>query len=191
MGLGAPQVTGDVDLAAGQEVGEYVIEEKIGQGGFGAVFRATHPLIDKLAAVKVLSRTYSADPEIVSRFIAEARAVNQIRHRHIIDIFSFRELEDGRSYYVLEFLEGEPLDVCLESGALEQAAGIPPSRASQPVITPPHGVPVQRASSQDLRRASSQDGRRASSQGDKRISSRGGSALSDTMAAAPARRPRW
>jgi serine/threonine-protein kinase len=109
---------GDADLAAGHKVGEYVVDEKIGQGGFGAVFRATHPLIGKLAAVKVLSRKYSSDPEVVSRFIAEARAVNQIRHRHIIDIFSFGELDDGRSYYVMELLDGEPLDVRLEGGAL-------------------------------------------------------------------------
>ena len=86
------------DLAQGAKVGEYVIDDKIGEGGFGTVFSATHPLIGKRAAVKVLSRKYSSDPEIVSRFVAEARAVNQIRHRNIIDIFSFGQLADGRHY---------------------------------------------------------------------------------------------
>src|SRR3954463_10002015 len=86
----------DPDLEAGQVVGEYVIEEKLGQGGFGAVFKATHPLIGKVAAIKVLARKFSVDREMVERFVAEARAVNQIRHRHIIDIFSFGQLEDGR-----------------------------------------------------------------------------------------------
>jgi serine/threonine-protein kinase len=104
------RTTSDKDLAEGQRVGEYVIEAKIGEGGFGAVFRASHPLIGKLAAIKVLNRQYSADPEMVSRFVAEARAVNQIRHRNIIDIFAFGQIEDGRSYYVMEYLDGEPLD---------------------------------------------------------------------------------
>nr|MDQ3301348.1 serine/threonine protein kinase [Myxococcota bacterium] len=98
------------DLGAGDQVGEYVVEAQIGRGGFGTVYRAVQPLIGKRVAIKVLSRKYSADSEIVSRFVAEARAVNQIRHRHIIDIFSFGQLADGRHYYVMELLEGDPLD---------------------------------------------------------------------------------
>src|SRR5688572_1132212 len=102
------------DLEAGAKVGEYVVEEKIGEGGFGTVFRAAHPLIGKQVAIKVLSRRFSADPEMVSRFVAEARAVNQIRHRNIIDIFAFGQLEDGRHYYVMELLDGATLDAHLE-----------------------------------------------------------------------------
>ncbi len=104
----------DLDLEPGQVVGEYVVENKLGQGGFGAVFRATHPLIGKMVAIKVLARKFSVDPEMVARFVAEARAVNQIRHRNIIDIFSFGQLADGRHYYVMEYLEGDPLDAILE-----------------------------------------------------------------------------
>jgi len=100
----------DQDLEPGEIVGEYRIEAKIGQGGFGSVFKAAHPLIGKLVAIKVLSQRFSVDPEMVSRFVAEARAVNQIRHHNIIDIFSFGALEDGRHYYVMEYLEGETLD---------------------------------------------------------------------------------
>src|SRR5438270_5502793 len=104
----------DPDLSAGQVVGEYEVESKLGQGGFGAVFKAVHPLIGKVVAIKVLARKFSVDPEMVSRFVAEAKAVNQIRNRHIIDIFSFGQLEDGRHYYVMEYLEGEPLDAMLD-----------------------------------------------------------------------------
>ena len=100
----------DVDLASGQMVGEYRIEKKIGEGGFGCVYKAVHPLIGKGAAIKVLNRQYSSNPQMVTRFIAEARAVNQIRHRNIVDIFSFGSLEDGRQYYLMELLEGSPLD---------------------------------------------------------------------------------
>jgi serine/threonine-protein kinase len=120
----------DRDLEPGQKVGEYVVEEKIGAGGFGTVFRGTHPLIGKLVAIKVLKRQYSADPEMVSRFVAEARAVNQIRHRNIIDIFAFGALEDGRHYYVMEFLDGLPLDEYLESvGRVPLGEAIPILRA--------------------------------------------------------------
>ncbi|WP_437286038.1 serine/threonine-protein kinase [Sorangium sp. So ce406] len=103
----------DPELAPGTPVGEYRIEAKIGVGGFGTVYRAMHPVIGKAAAIKVLSRQCSANPQLVSRFVAEARAVNQIRHRNIIDIFSFGALEDGRHYYVMELLEGMTLDAYL------------------------------------------------------------------------------
>ena len=105
----------DRDLAPGDQVGEYRIEGKLGEGGFGAVFRAIHPVIGKHAAIKVLSRQFSANPQMVSRFIAEARAVNQIRHRNIIDIFAFGQLPDGRQYYVMELLDGTTFDKYLHS----------------------------------------------------------------------------
>ncbi len=131
---GDPEVTAigadDADLEAGQQVGEYVVEKKIGEGGFGTVFKANHPLIGKQVAVKVLSRQYSAQADMVSRFVSEARAVNQIRHRNIIDIFSFGQLEDGRAYYIMEFLDGLPLDEYLEQrGRLTMGEAIPILRA--------------------------------------------------------------
>src|SRR5262245_21529975 len=116
----------DLDLAVGQTVGEYVVDGKLGQGAFGSVFRAVQPLIGKVVAIKVLARRFSVDPEMVSRFIAEARAVNQIRHRNIIDIFSFGQLDDGRHYYVMEYLEGEPLDARIDrEGRLSLGDALP------------------------------------------------------------------
>ena len=94
----------------GARIGEYVVDGLLGRGGFGSVYRATQPVIGKRVAIKVLHRSFSADPEIVSRFISEARAVNQIRHRNIIDIFSFGELPDGRQYYVMDLLSGMTFD---------------------------------------------------------------------------------
>jgi len=105
----------DKELVPGDTVGEYRIEGKLGEGGFGAVFSAVHPVIGKHAAIKVLSRQFSANPQMVSRFIAEARAVNQIRHRNIIDIFAFGQLPDGRQYYVMELLDGTTFDRYLAS----------------------------------------------------------------------------
>jgi serine/threonine-protein kinase len=108
----------DGQLPAGQEVGEYVVEERIGAGGFGTVYRAVHPVIGKRVAIKVLAWRFAADEAMVSRFSAEARAVNQIGHRNIIDIFSFSRLPDGRHYYVMEYLDGEPLDHYIADRAL-------------------------------------------------------------------------
>ena len=104
----------DAELEPGTVVGEYTLEGKLGQGAFGTVYKGVHPQIGKVAAVKVLARRFSVDPEMVSRFTAEARAVNQIRNRHIIDIFSFDKLDDGRLYYVMEYLDGETLDAMIE-----------------------------------------------------------------------------
>jgi serine/threonine protein kinase len=120
-------LSADPDLVAGIQIGEYVVEGKIGAGGFGSVYRAVHPLIGKTAAIKVLNRQYSSNPQMVSRFIAEARAVNQIRNRNIIDIFSFGQLEDGRQYYVMELLDGVTFDSYLKQQgrlALEDAMPI-------------------------------------------------------------------
>ena len=95
---------------AGQMAGEYRLGRKLGEGGFGTVYEAIHPLLKRRAAVKVLHRVAGSDSEAVLRFVAEARAVNQIRNRYIIDIFSFGKLADGRHFYVMDLLEGEPLD---------------------------------------------------------------------------------
>jgi serine/threonine protein kinase len=95
---------------AGRMAGEYRIGKKLGEGGFGAVYEAEHPLLKRRAAVKVLHRDAQRNADAVLRFAAEAQAVNQIRSRHIVDIFSFGQLEDGRHFYVMDLLEGEPLD---------------------------------------------------------------------------------
>ncbi|HZO12801.1 MAG TPA: serine/threonine-protein kinase [Polyangiaceae bacterium] len=107
----------DRDLAPDDRVGEYVIQEKLGEGGFGAVYRAVHPVIGKTAAVKVLAREFSSHAETVSRFVSEARAVNTIRHKNIIDIFNFGTLEDGRHYFVMELLDGMSLDAFIAKNA--------------------------------------------------------------------------
>ena len=121
----------DPELSQGATVGEYRIEGKLGEGGFGIVFRAVHPLIGKQVAIKVLNRSFSADPAMVSRFVAEAKAVNQIRHKNIIDIFSFGQLPDGRQYYIMELLSGMPLDGYLEErgGRLVPEVALPVLRA--------------------------------------------------------------
>ena len=97
------------DLSAGFVVGEYTVECKLGDGGMATVYGATHPLIGKKAAIKVIAPALSLDAGLVERFVLEARAVNAIGHPNIVDVFSFGRLSDGRSYFVMEWLQGETL----------------------------------------------------------------------------------
>jgi serine/threonine-protein kinase len=97
------------DLPSGTIVGEYRVDQKIGEGGMGAVYSATHPTIGKRAAIKVISAELGQDPVLVQRFVQEARSVNQIGHPNIVDVFAFGTLPDGRSYFVMEYLLGESL----------------------------------------------------------------------------------
>ncbi|MCC7381715.1 MAG: protein kinase [Deltaproteobacteria bacterium] len=112
------------DLHRGEMVGEYRIDRKIAEGGMGSVYAALHPLIDKRAAIKVLLHQHCRRTELVQRFIDEARAVNRIGHEHIVDVFAFGELQDGRSYFVMEWLEGESLAARIARGRVGFAMAI-------------------------------------------------------------------
>ncbi|MGE0871080.1 MAG: serine/threonine-protein kinase [Kofleriaceae bacterium] len=105
-------------LGPGMMVGDYRIEEKIGEGGMGEVYSAVHPLISKRAAIKLLRREMCSDPGAVERFIDEARVVNQIGHPNLVDIFTFGQLTDGRHYLVMEWLKGESLRTRLTRGPI-------------------------------------------------------------------------
>ena len=102
------------DPLIGAQVGEYLVIEPVGEGGMGVVYRGIQPVIKKRVAIKVLKPQIAGDEQQVRRLIAEAESVNAIGHRGIIDIFGLGTLSDGRPYIVMEFLEGEALDVWLQ-----------------------------------------------------------------------------
>ncbi|WP_434346361.1 serine/threonine-protein kinase [Myxococcus virescens] len=101
------------DPLIGLKLGEYELRSRIGVGGMGLVYEGIQPLIGKRVAVKVLRPELAHSTEQVERLLAEARAVNAIRHRGIIDIFGFGQVPDGRQYIVMEYLEGQALDAVL------------------------------------------------------------------------------
>lgn len=101
------------DPLLGSHISEYVIQERIGAGGMGIVYRAIQPLIGKEVAIKVLREGLGDAQELVPRLLVEARGVNAIRHRGVIDIFGFGELPDGRPYVVMELLQGVSLSAWL------------------------------------------------------------------------------
>jgi eukaryotic-like serine/threonine-protein kinase len=100
-------------LEPGLKIGEYILEKKIGEGGMGEVWSAKQPQINKVVAIKFLRQKLVNNDLAVARFMQEARAVNEIQHRNIVDIFSFGELADGRPYFVMEFLKGQSLSAHL------------------------------------------------------------------------------
>ena len=96
-------------LAAGERFGNYELTGLIGTGGMGAVYRAVHPEIGRVVAIKVLKPELARDDAAIGRFFDEARAVNAIRHDGIVDIFDLGRRSDGTAYYVMEYLAGEDL----------------------------------------------------------------------------------
>src|SRR5438552_17404855 len=114
-GIAAPA---GVELAEGTQVGEYVIVGKLADGGMGSVYAATHPIIGKKAAIKVIHAALCANAEHVKRFVQEARAANQIGHPNIVDVFSFGTLGDGRSWFAMEWLQGASLAGRLHRGGM-------------------------------------------------------------------------
>ena len=81
----------DRPLAPGTRLGAYRVLELLGEGGMGRVYRAEHARLGRLVAIKVLHRQYAVYPAVVTRFFAEARSVNQIRHENIVEITDFVE----------------------------------------------------------------------------------------------------
>lgn len=110
----APSLVPRGQLPPGTRAGDYELEEVIGRGAFGTVYRAVHPVIGKEVAVKVLDRADHTDPRLEQRFVTEARAVNRVNHSNIVDIFGFGELDNGQMFYVMELLLGENLSTLLK-----------------------------------------------------------------------------
>jgi serine/threonine protein kinase len=95
-------------------VGKYRIERKLGQGGMGAVFAATHELLHQRVAIKVLSPDVVAEGEVVTRFLNEARAAARIVSEHVARVTDVATLDSGVPYMVLELLEGDDLAKVLQ-----------------------------------------------------------------------------
>jgi serine/threonine-protein kinase len=109
----------------GSKLGEYEVLRRLGVGAMGAVYEGLQPVIGKRVAIKVLHPHLAHEPEVLRRFESEARAVNRIGHRGIIDIFSFGHLPDGGSYFVMELLEGRSFEQVLQDGgAMPLSSGL-------------------------------------------------------------------
>src|SRR5262249_43499747 len=104
-------------IKSGARIGPYDIQSLLGAGGMGEVYRARDTRLDRIVAIKVLSADLDRQPKARRRFEQEARAVSRLHHPHICTLFDIGE-EDGTSFLVMEYLQGETLASRLSGGAL-------------------------------------------------------------------------
>ena len=91
----------------------YRLVKMIGEGGMGSVYQAEHITIGRKLAVKVLAPEYCDSPEVVARFLQEARTASMLHHEHIVDITDFGYTKNGLAFLTMEYLEGEDLATLL------------------------------------------------------------------------------
>lgn len=105
-------------LTSGLKLGPYEVQNSIGAGGMGEVYRARDTRLGRTVAIKVLPASFSTDRDRLNRFMQEARAAAGLNHPNILSIFDIGE-EQGAPYIVSELLEGETLRDKLRSGPIQ------------------------------------------------------------------------
>src|SRR5262245_33505603 len=108
-------------LAAGARAGDYVVDRLLGAGAMGEVYAGHHPVIGKKVAIKVIRSQLATSAEAVERFTREARAVNQVDHPNVVDVFAIGRLDDGRLFLVMDLIDGESLRQRVTRGRLSPA----------------------------------------------------------------------
>jgi hypothetical protein len=104
------------EVAAARELGSYRLEERLGQGGMGEVWRARHRMLARPAAIKLIRPSTAANgragisKESMSRFEREAQVIARLRSPHTVDLFDFGVADNGAFYYVMELLDGLDAD---------------------------------------------------------------------------------
>jgi serine/threonine protein kinase len=87
----------------------YRVDARIGAGGMGLVYKATHLLIGRTLAIKVLRRRYAEQDEVAKRFALEARVASSVKHMNVVDLIDYGSTPLGSPFYVMEFLDGRSL----------------------------------------------------------------------------------
>ncbi|MCW8131056.1 MAG: protein kinase [Planctomycetota bacterium] len=95
-------------MAGAYQIGEFVLESKLGEGGMGVVFRARQVALDRWVALKLLAKPATGGSTFYERFHREARSAAQLVHPNIIQIYTIGE-HKGAPYYAMEYVEGEDL----------------------------------------------------------------------------------
>ena len=121
-------------------VDRFEITRKLGEGGMGAVYEARHTLIGKRVAIKILLDKYAQKESVIARLQQEARLASSIGHPNIVDITDFGKTEDGRTFVVMEYLDGESLAQLIgREGPLAPERALQISRQVADALTAAHG----------------------------------------------------
>lgn len=105
-------------------ISHYRLEDKLGEGGMGVVYRAVDEKLERSVALKFLSRSLASDESLRTRFMQEARAASSLDHPNICTIFEIDETEDGELFIAMAYYPGETLDQRLKRGPLEVDSAI-------------------------------------------------------------------
>jgi len=109
----------DADPRAGTYAGAYLLEQQIGHGGMGLVYKARDERLQRPVAVKFLLHELSEDEKAKERFFREARAVSLLDHTNICTIYDIGEMEDGRIFIAMAFYDGETLKTKIKKGPID------------------------------------------------------------------------
>ena len=118
------------EVKRARELGSYRLEEKLGEGGMGEVWRARHRMLARPAAIKLMRPFFARNArggvseEAVRRFEREAQVIARLRSPHTVELFDFGIATDGAFYYVMELLDGLDAD-----SLLRRFGPTPPERA--------------------------------------------------------------
>src|SRR6266702_1742941 len=118
------------EVKRARELGSYSLEQKLGEGGMGEVWRARHRMLARPAAIKLIRPSFARDgrgavsEEAVRRFEREAQVIARLRSPHTVELFDFGMAADGAFYYVMELLDGLDAD-----SLLRRFGPTPPERA--------------------------------------------------------------
>src|SRR5215468_359570 len=103
-------------METGSRIGPFVLLRLLGAGGMGSVYLAEHSLMKDLHAIKILAPEMTRHPQIVARFINEARAAARLRHRNLVRVHNIDRMpDDGPWFMVLDYLDGGTLARFMEA----------------------------------------------------------------------------
>jgi serine/threonine-protein kinase len=107
------------DPMVGKVIGRCLLEEKIGEGRTGIVYRAKHQALDAVVAVKILRASAAANPQLVEKFDVEAKAIAKIDNENVLKVYDVGN-DGGLHFMVMELLDGESiLDLIAREGRME------------------------------------------------------------------------
>jgi hypothetical protein len=133
----------DPDLQLGVVLGQFRIEELMGRGGMGTVYRGMQLSVDRPVAIKLIAGDAEQHPDYALRFRREAKAMAQLRHPNTVRLLDFGVTEQGRMFMVMELLRGADLEKRLEKhGAIELTQALRITRQIAQSLSEAHALGI-------------------------------------------------